>query len=150
MKKIIISGILLIILGYYLGNFIFNDLNINKLKKEEKYYFLQEGVYNNKDNLNNNISNLTNKIIDYKNDKYYVYVGITKDLEVAEKLMKIYEKDGFNIYIKEKGLSSEEFSTNVSQFDLLIKENEDDNQILTIEEVVLANYEEIIKKSSKT
>ena len=150
MKKIIISGILLIILGYYLGNFIFNDLNINKLKKEEKYYFLQEGVYNNKDNLNNNISNLTNKIIDYKNNKYYVYVGITKDLEVAEKLMKIYEKDGFNIYIKEKGLSSEEFSTNVSQFDLLIKENEDDNQILTIEEVVLANYEEIIKKSSKT
>ena len=150
MKKIIISGILLIIFGYYLGNFIFNDLNINKLKKEEKYYFLQEGVYNNKDNLNNNISNLTNKIIDYKNNKYYVYVGITKDLEVAEKLMKIYEKDGFNIYIKEKGLSSEEFSTNVSQFDLLIKENEDDNQILTIEEVVLANYEEIIKKSSKT
>ena len=150
MKKIIISGILLIILGYYLGNFIFNDLNINKLKKEEKYYFLQEGVYNNKANLNNNISNLTNKIIDYKNNKYYVYVGITKDLEVAEKLMRIYEEDGLNIYIKEKGLSSEEFSTNVSQFDLLIKENEDDNQILTIEEVVLANYEEIIKKSSKT
>ena len=125
MKKIIILGIIYIIIGYY---------------------FLQEGVYTNTDILQTNLVNLNKKIIDYNNNKYYVYVGITKDLEVAEKIIKIYEKEGYNITILEKGLSSEEFSTNVNQFDLLIKDTKDNNQILTIEEVVLANYEEIIKK----
>ena len=48
--------------------------------------------------------------------------------------------------MKEKHLSSEEFSTNVEQFDLLIRETKDIDQVLTIEEVILANYEEIIKK----
>ena len=145
MKKIIISGILLIILGYYLGHFIFNEKIINKYKNEEKYYFLQEGVYSNKENLQTNLSNLNNKIIDKNDNKYYVYVGITKDLEVAKKIMKIYEDDGYNIYLKEKYLSNEEFYNNVTQFDLLIKDSNDTSNILTIEEVVLANYEEIIK-----
>ena len=145
MKKIIISGILLIILGYYLGTFIFNEKIINKYKKEEKYYFLQEGVYSNKENLQTNLNSLNNKIIDKNDNKYYVYVGITRDLEVAKKIMKIYEDDGYNIYLKEKYLSNEEFYNNVTQFDLLIKDNNDTSNILTIEEVVLANYEEIIK-----
>lgn len=146
MKKIIILGIIYIIIGFYIGKFIFKDNLINKYKKEERYYFLQEGVYSNKENLQTNLSKLNKKIIDYKDNKYYVYVGITKDLEVAEKIIKIYEKEGYNITVLEKGLSSEEFSTNVNQFDLLIKDTKDNNQILTIEEVVLANYEETIKK----
>ena len=146
MKKIIISGVLFIILGYYLGTFIFNEKIINKYKNEEKYYFLQEGVYSSKESLQNNLSKLNKKTIDKKDNKYYVYVGITKDLEVAKKIMKIYEKDGYSIYIKEKYLSNEEFKNNVEQFDLLIKDSKDTSNILTIEEVVLANYEETIKK----
>ncbi len=145
MKKTLILGILFILLGYYLGTFIFNEKIINKYKKEEKYYFLQEGVYSNKENLQTNLNSLNNKIIDKKDNKYYVYVGITRDLEVAKKIMKIYEDDGYNIYLKEKYLSNEEFYNNVTQFDLLIKDNNDTSNILTIEEVVLANYEEIIK-----
>lgn len=145
MKKTLILGILFILLGYYLGTFIFNEKLINKYKKEEKYYFLQEGVYSNKENLQTNLNNLNNKIIDKIDNKYYVYVGITRDLEVAKKIMKIYENDGYNIYLKEKYLSNEEFYNNVTQFDLLIKDNNDTSNILTIEEVVLANYEEIIK-----
>ena len=145
MTKTLILGILFILLGYYLGKFIFNEKIINKYKKEEKYYFLQEGVYSNKENLQTNLNSLNNKIIDKKDNKYYVYVGITRDLEVAKKIMKIYEDDGYNIYLKEKYLSNEEFYNNVTQFDLLIKDNNDTSNILTIEEVVLANYEEIIK-----
>ena len=49
--------------------------------------------------------------------------------------------------LKEINLSNEEFFNNVTQFDLLIENSETEEEILTIEEVVLANYEEIIKKS---
>ena len=146
MKKIILSGFIFIGIGFILGNIIFEKNNLFKKSNQETYYFLQEGVYSNKDILQNNLKNITKKTIDYEEDKYYVYIGITKDLEVAEKLQKIYEEKGYKIIQKEKNINSEEFSVNVDQFDLLIKSTSEEDQILTIEEVVLANYEEIIKK----
>ena len=51
---------------------------------------------------------------------------------------------GYQIYIKDVRLNNEEFANNVTQFDLLVKESSSSEDVLTIEEVVLANYEEII------
>ena len=76
----------------------------------------------------------------------YVYLGITRDSNNAKKIKAIYEKKGYQIYIKEQNLSNEEFYNNVTQFDLLITGTNKESEILTIEEVVLANYEELIKK----
>lgn len=151
MKKIILKSILFIGIGFLLGNLIFNNNKdfFLKMKSTDTYYFLQEGVYLDYDHLQNNISKLSEKTIEKKQDKYYVYVGITKDKEVAELLKNIYEKKGYKIYQKERNISSREFSENVNQFDWLIKETEEEEQILTIEKIVLANYEEISKKSTK-
>ena len=148
MKKIILKGIIFIIVGFIIGELIFSDRieTLQRFNKKEIYYFLQEGVYKDKNILNNNLSEVSNKLIDYQDNKYYVYVGITKDIEIANRLKNIYEKEGINVYLKEKYIRSEEFSTNVDQFDLLIRETKDNDQVLTIEEVILANYEEIIKK----
>ena len=132
-------------IGYILGGIVFGSNKKFFNRKLNMYYFLQEGVYSNSESLQNNLSSLGQKLVDYKDKKYYVYVGITKSIEVAEKLRDIYEKKGYKIYLKEKDIKSEEFSTNVDQFDLLIRDTKDEDQILTIEEVVLANYEEIFK-----
>ena len=151
MKKIILKSILFIGIGFLLGNLIFNNNKdfFLKMKSTDTYYFLQEGLYLDYNNLQNNISKLSEKTIEKSHDKYYVYVGITKDKEVAELLKNIYEKKGYKIYQKERNISSREFSENVNQFDWLIKETEEEEQILTIEKIVLANYEEISKKSTK-
>lgn len=148
MKKLLTKGIILIILGFSMGEIIFGNKRkyFDKLKNSETYYFLQEGVYSDKSILENNLIKETERLVDYQDNKYYVYVGITKDEEVLKKLIKIYKKNGLDIYPKEKSIISEEFSTNISQFDLLIKSSSEESQILTIEKVVLANYEEIIKK----
>ena len=47
-------------------------------------------------------------------------------------------------YIKTVTLDNEEFASNVSQFDLLVKESDTNDDILTVEEVIMANYEQII------
>ena len=149
MKKIILKGLIFVLLGFLLGEFIFGNKlkELKRLNNKETFYFLEEGIYQDKDILNNNLIKIGKKVVDYKDNKYYVYLGITKDLEVVEKLKEIYEEEGYKVYKKEKYLSSEEFSTNVDQFDLLIKQATDKEEILTIEEVVLANYDEIIKKN---
>ena len=151
MKKIIIKSIIFIGIGFLLGSIIFGNNRdfFLKMKSTDTYYFLQEGVYLDYKNLQSNITKLSEKTIEKEEDKYYVYVGITKDKEVAELLKNIYEKKGLKIYQKEKNITSREFSENVNQFDLLIKETEEEDQILTIEKIVLANYEEISKKSTK-
>lgn len=150
MKKVIIKGIIFIVVGIIAGNAIFeHKLSfVKNILNKESYYFIQEGVYNDKKSLQNNLINITNKIVEYdrKSDKYYVYLGITKDKEVLDKLTKIYNKRNISIFEKEKYIDSEEFSNNVRQFDNLIKQTNSDEEILTIEEVVLANYEEISKK----
>ena len=95
-----------------------------------------------------NTKDLLVKTVDSKNDKQYVYLGITRDEKNAKKLKEIYENKGYQIYIKEQNLSNEEFYNNLTQFDILINSTNKESEILTIEEVVLANYEELIKRKS--
>lgn len=151
MKKYLFIGITLVVLGFHLGNKIFNTKSnlLKIIKKENEYYFLQEGVYSSKDNIASNIKHITPKIIKKEDNNYHVYVGITKNKKIAEKLKRIFQKKGYPIIIKTKERVPEEFSINVEQFDLLINSTNDESEILTIEEVVLANYEESIKNISK-
>ena len=151
MKKIILSGLIFITIGFIIGDYMFGEKKelLKILNNSDTYYFIQEGVYADKNNLKNNTNKLSQKAIDYIDNKYYVYVGITKDYEVAKKIKSIYDAKHISTYQKEQLISSEEFKANVEQFDLLIKSTNDEDQILTIEEIVLANYEEITKNSSK-
>lgn len=148
MKKIIFKIILFIGIGFSLGEIIFGKKieTIKQLANKETYYFLQEGIYNNKKLLKENCKYLNDKIIEKHNDKYYVFLAITKDLSILNKLKDIYEKAGIKTIITQKNISSNSFSENLNQLDYLIKNTKDDEHILLIEKVILANYEEMIKK----
>lgn len=149
MKKTFLLSIIFIFFGVVSGYILNTRINLNSIetfKEETKYYFLQEGIYSNLDILKENTKKLDVKLINEENNKYYVYLAITTKKETAEKIKKIYDKKGYQTYIKEINLANEEFYNNVIQFDLLIEHANKEEEILTIEEVVLANYEEIIKK----
>ena len=146
MKKTIILSLIFTLLGTLTGLILNTNYNrqLSTFSEEKKYIFLQEGVYSNEKNMQENTKELTAKLIIKENNKYYVYLGITKEKENAKKISDIYENKGYSIYMKEINISNEEFYNNVTQFDLLINNTNKENEILTIEEVVLANYEEII------
>ena len=143
MRKTIGVSILLLVLGTIIGNGLYNKLHTSFLevfKENNSCYFIQEGIYS------ENTKDIDIKLIEKENNKYYVYLGISSNLDNANKLKDIYEKEGYKVRIKEVNLNNEEFYTNLVQFDLLIDKTSSDNEILTIEEVILANYEEIIRK----
>ena len=152
MKKTLKISIFSIALGTIAGIILNNTykekLNNSFLNEEKTYYFIQEGVYSSTSSMQENTKDLLVKTVDSKNDKQYVYLGITRDEKNAKKLKEIYENKGYQIYIKEQNLSNEEFYNNVTQFDILINSTNKESEILTIEEVVLANYEELIKRKS--
>lgn len=114
--------------------------------EEEKVYFLQEGVYSSEDSLNRNTKDISPKLVTKENNQYYVYVGISKTKDGIEKIKDIYEEKGYTTYQKEKNVTDESFLTNLSQYDILLDSAKTSDDILTIQEVVLSNYEEIGKK----
>ena len=117
---------------------------IKEFNKNNTYYFLEEGVYSSKEMLKTNISKITQKVISKNKEYYYVYIGITKNKAVAEKIKQLYEERGYKIQIKEKRLKNEEFSNNVNQFDILLKEAKTFDEVLTIEKIILSNYDDLI------
>ena len=150
MKKKIFYLLIILTTGIILGRKIYlatENIEVT-FNEESTYYFLQEGVYSSKQIMEENIKNMNMKVVDNLDNKYYVYLGITRDENIAKRLKTIYEEEGYQIYIKEKNLSNDEFLNNVTQFDLLINNTTSTKEILTIEEVVLANYEEIIQKNN--
>lgn len=145
-KKLIITIIILIIVTI-LYKFTISTSNTKQMfNQQPTYYFLQEGVYTSEQIMKENTKNINIKYIEKKDHKYYVYLGITKSESNATKLKKLYEEMGYQIYIKEQSLYNEEFESNLEQFDLLINSATTKEEILTITEVILANYEEIVKK----
>lgn len=136
-----------IILGGISGKILFSkyqDIDKYIFSSEKKVYFLEEGVYSSKKSLENNTKDITPKLVVKDNDKYYVYVGITKNIDNANKIKKIYTDKGYSIYQKEKNITDSEFLSNVEQFDILIESTKKERDISTIQEVVLANYEEMV------
>ncbi len=147
MKRLIIIMIAAIILGGISGKILFSkyqDIDKYIFSSEKKVYFLEEGVYSSKKSLENNTKDITPKLVVKDNDKYYVYVGITKNIDNANKIKKIYTDKGYSIYQKEKNITDSEFLSNVEQFDILIESTKKERDISTIQEVVLANYEEMV------
>ena len=146
MKKTMVLAVVFVVLGAICGNYLYEKApeSISVFWDDDTYYFLQEGAYSSKKIMQENVKDLTNKLTTFEDNKYYVYVGITKNKKNALKIQKIYEDMGYQIYIKEVVLDNEQFANNVTQFDLLVNESESSEDVLTVEEVVLANYEEII------
>lgn len=141
-----LASIILGALSAMLLNSTYKEKLVNTFSEGKTYYFIQEGVYSSKEIMTENTKDIQVKTVDTLNNKYYVYLGITRDNNNAKKIKDIYEKKGYQIYIKEQNLSNEEFYNNVTQFDILVNSTDKASEILTIEEVVLANYEELIKK----
>ena len=117
-------------------SYVFNE--------NKKLYFLEEGVYSTKESLESNTKDINPKLVIQDDNKYHVYVGITSDFRNVSKIKKMYKDKGYSIYEKEIEVDNSEFTSNISQFDILLESSKNDSDISTIEEVVLSNYENLI------
>lgn len=142
MKKGII---LCIIVGVILGTYLFSrydkqelDFVLNDLSKT--VYVFQYGVYESKDSLKNINVKYTYEL---KDDKYYVYIGMTTKKSNIQKLENYFNNLNIKTYIKEIELD-DEFYNVISQYDLLLDEAETNDSIKIIMETVVTKFEEIV------
>ncbi len=147
-KKIILSVVFTMLLGIATAKVVYSKtISSYDKKSNNTVYFLQLGVYTNKNSMQLDTKSIENKIVTQENDKYYVYVGISKSKKNLEKVSKLYKNDGYNFYIKEMSVLNKEFLVNLEQFDKLIESAKTNEEINTINMVILSSYEEMVIKS---
>ncbi len=119
--------------------------SITVSKHAETIYYIQRGVYSNKENMENNMKDFTHYIYNVEDNMYYTYIGITKNKKNAEKIKDYYKQKGFDTYVKEKITDNKNFLTILGQYDELLLKTQEPDTISVICNQVLSKYEELIK-----
>ena len=127
-----------IVIGFILAEVIYAEYKRNLLV-DYNAYLIQIGSFNNDDEVNPE-----NYLVLREKDKYNVYAGITTKLSNAIKIKKIYDDEKVNSYIKPVVIDNVEFINNLEQFDLLLSEVDEKDNLLSINDVIISEYQEII------
>ena len=143
-KNFIFPLVLAILLGLLSAKIVYAIYNPIP---EDKYntYFIQSGVYSNEKILNEELKKLKVYPLTEEDDKTYVYVGISSNIKNANKIKEVYKKMGINTYIKKKNINSIEFLSNLEQYDILVDSVSNEQDLISILNVILSTYEDILQ-----
>ena len=135
MKYLLIA----LIVGFILGDVIYNDYKKNLDNSNYNAYLIQIGSF--KDDLEVK----TDDYLVLKEDGVFnVYAGITTKLSNATKIKNLYEKENVQSIIKPVVINNVEFIKNLEQYDLLLSEVDNEDNLLSINDVIISEYEELI------
>lgn len=118
-KKIIF---LLISISIFLVAFITIKYFENKCSYVT-YYILQEGAFKNYNGVIKTTRNYNNYVISKEDELYKIYIGVTLDKEVYNKLISMYSKTS-STYMKKVNINNKEFYNKVRTYDSLIKNSD--------------------------
>ena len=132
---------IIILLSFLCADFVYQKYQENYISGGN-IYFLQQGVYTNLDS----IKNIAASYITVERDqKFYTYLGMTMDLDIALKIKEFYEKKNIPVYIKQDVINNPEFLSELGQYDILLQNSESEEEISNVLETILSTYEETLK-----
>lgn len=140
--QFIVPLVIIILLAFLCADYVYERYQESIGMGANTVYFLQQGVYTNPENIQDIAASY---ITVSENNKFYTYLGMSLDLENAERIQKIYEKKNIPVYIKQQSVSNSEFLNSLSQYDILLKNAQSEDEISNILETILSTYEEILK-----
>lgn len=136
----IISVICSLLLGYLCATFLFESQGSTSstFQNTNQVYFLEYVPTSDSKDLS-----LAHILVEEK-DKDYIYVGMTTLEENAKKIEEEYEKQGITLTIKTKKVDSEEFVSELSQYDILLKSTKTKEEMNSVLSTILSSYEEFV------
>ena len=147
-KRYLIYISLAIAVGAVFGNIFYNKYEKEQsLEKEYNSYLLQLGIFDTKEDMNKELLEIDDYIVIEKNNKYYVYVGVSTNKKNVTNLQEIFLDKDINTSIKKTIISDIEFMNSLEQFDLLLDSVSSNEDIMSINEAILSSYEEMLLNS---
>lgn len=143
-KNFLIAVFVAIFLGFFSAQIIYSNYRDNLNDSSYNAYMIQIGTYDDKEKLESIFANSDNYLVVEEEGKYNVYAGITTDLINANKIKTLYEKKEFVPSIKPITINNVEFVSNLEQYDILISEVDSEDNIISINDVILSSYKEMV------
>ena len=141
-KNIIIVIILGSLIGFLFGNLLFKNYEgIEYMDEDGNIYYVQYGVYTSNEAALDNASKLNNYKIIELDDKYYVYLGVTTDYDLAVKIQNMYKEKDIYTYIRSDYVSNSETLELLKQFDDKLKDKENEEEIESVMQEIFENQE---------
>lgn len=141
MKKYIVTIIISLLVGFLLSNYMIKEYDsdiLSVFNEKKTLYLVQQGVYSSMESMKENTSNLNEYIYSNIDNLYYVYIGITLDVENTIKIQNAY-KD-MNTIVKTNVISDKKLIEYIEKYDMILKETSDDETIKEITKQVLKKY----------
>lgn len=153
MKKYLLTIIISLLIGFLLSNFFLKQYDdykgITVYKEGTSLYFIEYGIFNDYNEMEANTINLENYIYEINHNKYHVYIGITKNKEVLDKINNYYKNLGYNTTIKEFNITNDKFISAIENNDTVLLQTNDNVVIGEVVSQGLATYEEVVINESK-
>ncbi len=153
MKKYLLIIMVSLIVGFLLSNYVLRQYDeyqgIKVYNNGEMLYFIEYGVFDNYEELENNTINLENYIYQIDNNKYYVYIGITKDNEVLDKITKYFKNLNYDTKTKEFYITNDKFIKAIENNDAVLLLTDDNVVIGEVISQGLSTYEEVVINENK-
>lgn len=144
--KFLIPIVLSIVVGLFFGKIFFQNYEVNGITvfdEKDKVYMLQVGVYSTLDKMEEAFPEYQKYLYISQDDGYHLYVGITKNKEIASIIKEYYEDQGYSIYVKENLLDNNAFLSILGEYDKIIN-IASPSDIAEIEKIVISNYKEMV------
>ena len=144
--KFLVPIVFSIAIGLFFGKAFFDIYDSSSLTvfdEKDKVYMLQMGVYSSENVMKSSFKDYKKYLYIKSNDGYYLYIGITKNKEIAKRIKELYKKSGYSIYIKENIEDNKSFLSVLSEYDKII-DIASDNDLKEIEKIVISNYKEMV------
>lgn len=144
--NIVVPIICAVLLGYLCASFIFNQYGVNSLVFHDNgnIYYLQCGAFTTQEESKKNIKGIEEKITVKEGEKYYSYIGMTTNSEIAKNIQKMYQERGIDIYIKNGYIENDDFISQLNQYDVLLEASKNIEEVNSVLKTVLATFDEII------
>lgn len=149
MKKYILSISLALIIGMIFGNFFlkqyeaYEGIKITS-NEGESLYFIRYNIYDSIEEMEKGTISLVNYVYTVIDDKYYVYIGITKRADNLIKLNNYFSSLGYKTITEEFLITDTEFLLELENFDNILFNTDDSVVISSVSSLVLERYEELV------
>lgn len=152
MKKYILSISIALIVGIIFGKFFLEQYDAYEgikfsSNEGEMLYFIRYGIYNSEEEMEKNTLSLVNYIYNIVDNKYYVYIGITREHDNLIKLNNYYSELGYKTITEEFLVTNKTFLEELVNFDSILANTNDEIVISSISSLTLEKYEVIVNGS---
>ena len=131
--------------GAIIGNMFYKNYEEEQnLNIDYNTYLLQLGVYDSNEDVVEATTGLEGYLVIEGDNKFYVYVGVSTKINNAEKVKDAFLEQDINVSIKKSVINDIEFMSNLEQFDILLDSASSNEDIMSINEVILSSYEEMV------